>query len=1841
MEGGFERIAIVNRGEPAMRLIHAVEEVNAGGGGPLRTIALFTDPDEKAQFVRRADEAYRLGPATTLDADGNRHVTYLDLGRLEEALVRTRADAAWVGWGFVAERAEFAELCERLGVTFIGPSSKVMRRLGDKITSKQVAEASDVPVASWSGQPVETIDEARQHAERLGYPLLIKATAGGGGRGIRRVESDEELESSFESARAEARSAFGNGDVFLETLVTGAKHIEVQMIGDSAGTVWSVGVRDCSVQRRNQKLFEEAPSPSLSPEQDAEVRAAAARLGRAAGYRNAGTVEFLFDPETEQFAFMEVNARLQVEHPVTELTTGVDMVKLQLHVAAGGLLEGDPPPTVGHAIEARVNAEDPDAGFAPAPGRIELLALPTGPGIRVDTGVQTGDEVAPEFDSMIAKVLAVGRDREEALARLRRGLADTSIVIAGGSSNKAFLRALLDTPEVVDATADVAWVDRTWASGRTAAPPHADVAIIAAAIDGHREQMAAERASFRASAARGRPEVDTTFGRKVSLRYRGEPYPTEVFRLAPDAYRVELGDISVVVHWTNLGPNSSRLEIRGVPYRVVSSIHGVTHYVEVNGNPHRIGHDEGGIVRAPAPSVVVAIDVAPGDEVKPGDRLAVVEAMKMETVIEAEFAGTVDEIVAVTNSQVSAGAPLLVVLPQDDAAGVAGERVSFDAVAAPGQFAHSECRHYLEAVEQALLGFDVDPRVLSVMANPGSTPCPETLDRAETCAYQDHLLEVFTDVIALFRRDPVTEDPEDLTRRSTEEYLYDYLLRTESRGRDLPDSFVRQLERALRHFGLTDLEASPALDIALHRIVLSQRRLGRQIPVVLEILEDRLEHATADSDPTLRQLLDRVVDETRDRYPAVRDLAVDLRYRVFDEPFLAEVRDRTRADAIADLDALATDPSPAERSERIDRLVECSQPLKTLLSHRFTSASEKERGALLEVMTRRYYRIRRLEDVTVRDCDGLRCVSAEYDHEGLRTHVISTHVGLADLPIATRKLATPLSELDAEHEISLDVYAWRDSADAGGDGLRDEIAGVLSTALGHLAVDRIVVAVSQPGGGIGMSSVLHYTFRPDGAGGYQEDSLYRDLHPMMGTRLELWRLDEFELERVPTSEDVYLFRGHARENRRDERLFAIAEIRDLTPLLDESGRVVRVPEAERMIQEVLGAVRRFQAHRPASRRLEANRIILYVWPDVDLSLDDIGELVRRLIPDAIGLGLDKVEVLARFAGQEDRSEQFQLEATSPTGTDPQVRINRVPVTPIRPLRKHEHDAARLRQRGLISPYELVGILAPGAEPREGVPAGDFVEYDLDEPGQLRPVASEPGENSANIVVGVVENRTERYPDGVRRVVLLGDPRRGMGNLAEAECRRINAAFDLADEMGVPLEWFAVSAGAKIAMDSGTENMDWIAKVLRRIIEFTQGGGEVNIVVTGINVGAQPYWNAEATMLMHTKGILIMIPDSAMVLTGKDALDFSGGVSADDNVGIGGYERIMGPNGQAQYFARDVPDACVHLLQHYEYTYVAPGERWARPAASTDPADRDVRGMPHGGQFETVGEVFDEISNPGRKQPFEIRRVMEAVVDQDHATMERWFGMRDAEIPVVWDAFLGSRPVALIGFEAKSMPRPGFVPADGPTQWTSGTLFPAGSRKVARAINAASGNRPLVVLANLSGFDGSPESMRERQLEYGAEIGRAVVNFDGPIVFCVVSRYHGGAFVVFSGALNDNCEIAAIEGSHASVIGGAPAAAVVFARDVRNRVDNDQRVVELTERVGEAHGPERARLRAELGLLREQVHADKLGEVADEFDAQHDIGRAQRVGSVDAIIAASELRPYLIDAVERGIARDGG
>ena len=1869
MSADFQRVAIVNRGEPAMRLIHAIREFNLERGTGMSAIALFTEPDRRARFVREADESYHLGPATFVDdADGQRKPTYLDYERLERALVAVQADAVLAGWGFVAERADFIELCDHLGITFIGPTALAIRRLGDKISAKRIAEQAGLLVTPWGGEAAATLDVAWAHAQRLGYPVVIKASAGAGGRGIRRALSESELAAAFDSARREAGRTFGDATVFVERWLEGVRHVEVQIQGDHHGALWALGIRDCTIQRRFQKLVAEAPSPSLLAREEEALKQAAMRLCRAADYQDVATVEFLFDPSTRQSFFMEVNPRLQVEHPVTEHTTGVDLVKLSLHVARGGRLEGEPPVASGHAIEVRLNAENVDAGFSASPGEIELLRLPTGPGLRVDSGVAEGDVVPPEFGSMFAKMSAVGHTREEALGRLKRALGESAIAIKGGSTNRAFLLQLLDRDEVRAGRVDVGWLDRISQQPAVGPGEHAGIALLQAAIEVYGAESGAELEEFFSGASKMRPTCRPDVGRQVDIGYLGHRYQFRVYRQGLQEYRIEAAGTRIDLVAERRGPSERWITHGEHRYHVLSFVQGYTHLVEVDGVPHRISRADAGIVRAPGPAMVIGLGVKAGDYVTAGERLAVLESMKMELAVTAPFSGTVRQVMVTVNAQVGAGAPLVHVdaAREGDAKGV---RVTFEGIsllkarperrvsrtrailrgvkAGIGELARGPAYRapvLLENLRRLMLGFDVDPaeskRLVSEYAR--ASQALDEID-AERRQDEDRLLQIFVDISAVFGRHAAPEAEEAGGTLSAEEYLFTYLRTLEARGGDLPRWFIERLQRALAHYGVDSLEPTPALRESLLWMFKSHRRADQQVDAVVAVLEQRLARSDAADTPGFLPLLDRLITVSRNRYQSAWDLARDVRYRAFDRPGFEQSRRAVYATMEAHLATLARDPYGAGRRARVAALVACPQPLKELFAPRFEQATPVVREVMLEVLARRFYRIRDLGPFATVENGNRSVVFTDYALEGRRIHLVASHAGEHDLRRALDSVHAVSRSFPEGREVIIDLHVWTRSLLDNADAASDELRVMLDQTGFERPVRRVVMMVSGPSVVAPSGRTQYFTFRP-GPAGYREQTLYRGMHPMMAKRLELWRLRNFYVDRLPSVEDVYLFHGVARDNPKDERLFALAEVRDVTAVRDGSGRLVQIPHLERMLMETMTAIRREQSRRPAGGRLQWNRVLLSVRPPLAFPKEELEAIARGMGVEAEGLGLQKVVVRANIPDDGGQLQDTVLRIAVGSGQGMAFQFSPASAEPIRPLTDYAQKVVRMRQRGLTYPYELIRMLTPSGESTQAdLPPGEFVEHDLDADGRLVPVDRPHGHNTANVVVGLVRNVTAKFPEGMTRVIILGDPSKEVGSLAEPECARIIAALDMAERMRVPLEWFALSAGAKIAMESGTENMDWIAKVLRRLIEFTQGGHEINIIVMGINVGGQPYWNAEATMLMHTRGILVMTPDGAMVLTGKTALDYSGSVSAEDNQGIGGYEHIMGPNGQAQYWARDLDEACRILLRHYDHTYVAPGERFPRRALTHDPITRDVCQYPHGHDlvtgFEYVGDVFSDQKNPGRKKPFDIRKVMRAVSDQDLQPLERWAHMRDAENAVTWDAHVGGYPVAMLGFESRAVPRVGIVPPDGPEQFTSGTLFPMASKKVARFINAASGVRPLVILANLSGFDGSPESMRRRQLEWGAEIGRAVVNFKGPIVFVVISRYHGGAFVVFSKVLNENMEVVALEGTYASVIGGAPAAAVVFAREVDARTRKDPRVAGLQKELDKASDAGKATLRARLSEVTRTVRSEKLGQVADEFDGVHSVHRALTVGSLDRIIRASDLRPYVVDALERLMARE--
>jgi acetyl/propionyl-CoA carboxylase alpha subunit/acetyl-CoA carboxylase carboxyltransferase component len=1761
----FDRVAVLGPVEAVVRFARTARDVADERDRPLNVVALQTDPRRPGAALRATDEVLGLS----------------DLGALGEVLDSAGVDALWPGWHPAAEDAVTAVTCEQLGVTFLGPASDTLRRVRNRITVKALAESAGVPVVPWSGGPLEDADAAVAAAEGLGYPVMLKAAGGGGQSGIRRVDSPGELLTVIERARAEAIAAFGEPTLYLETLLTGARHLEVTAVADGHGTVWAFGPHDATLRRRGDKVLIESECAYLTPVEAQATRTAAAVVLQSTGYRGVASVAFLHTADEGPPRLLEVYARLSPEHAVVEETTGLDLVRLQLHVGQGGRLIGEPPAARGVALQARLNAEDPERGFAPAPGTVAWLRLGAGPGIRVDAAVAEGDVLLPGDPMLIAQTLARGQSRDEARSRLRRTLDEATVVIDGGSTNKGFLLEMLDRPEVRQPRVDNAFVDRLAERGEIAIERDAALALLVAAIDAYESERGVDQNRFFASAHRGRPRTASQVGRTIEFRYRGHGYRLRVLRSGPKAYDVELDGVTAFVHLVSLGPFERRLHLGTRTARVVSAVQGNEHLVEVDGTPHRFRRDDQGIVRSPTPGVVVRLPVAVGTEVRAGYPVAVIESMKMETAVAAPFTGRVRCVIAGLNEQVDTGTALVQLDPT-----ALGSDVEHTAVRLTMPSAEvrddpdpkERCRRDLTVLHDLVLGYDIEAGVASAAAADLAAVYRAVGLDPDVTASEHGVLVAFADLRVLFRgvRD---ESESDLQVRAPQEHLHAYLRSLDVEGEGLPAPFLAGLRRALGHYGVNDLDRSPELEESLYWIYQSQQRVGAQIPVIVAMLERWLEQGPQGDviDDDRRRTLDRLVTATQGRHRVVADLAREVRFGIVDEPRLLAVRDNTYAVMEDHLAALVADPGAEQRGAHMAELVECPHPLAPLLLHKLAVDPAATRPVVLETMTRRYYRRRVPREVRSLAVDGHDVVAASIDRPGGgQMHVLTTAAPAAELDAAATALAGAASGVPTGELVTFDVYTWEDEREPTGEALAVEsLAATLAPTLAAHP-ERVVVAIGGSGSARHVSSVRHLTFVPGADTGLVDDASFHGLHPLMFERLQLWRLDNFAVERLPAPEDVYLTRAVAHNNPKDQRLLAVGEVRDLTPVRDDNGRVIALPQLERVLLDALEGMRRVQAPLPPERRYQWNRVQLYVWPSFDLTGDEIERVARALAPATEGLGIEEVDLqCTRPDPTTGEMRERLIRLANPTGTGFVVSEEELPTEPLLPLDEYTQKVVQSRRRGAPYPYELVRQLtAPHAGGRTDVSDGSFREYDLDADGRLVPVDRPRGTNSAGIVVGLVTTFTDRYPEGMVRVALFGDPTKALGSLAEPECRRIIAGLDLAESLGVPLEWFALSAGARIAMDSGTENMDWIAAVLRRLIEFTQAGHEVNVIVTGINVGGQPYWNAEATMLMHTKGILVMTPDSAMVLTGKQALDYSGSVSAEDNLGIGGYERIMGPNGQGQYWAPDLPGAIGVLMAHYDHTYVARGERFPRRATTGDPSDRDVRLFPHhldGSPITTVGDIFSDDVNPERKLPFDIRTVMRAIADQDHQPLERWADLTGGDTVAAWDAKVGGWPVAVLGIEGSALRRRGPVPADGPAQWTSGTLFPMSSKKVARVVNAVSGNRPLVVVANLSGFDGSPESMRSLQLEFGAEIGRAVVNFRGPIVFVVVSRYHGGAFVVFSQKLNADLETIAVEGARASVIGGAPAAAVVFASEVTARTRGDERVVALEEKAAAAEG----------------------------------------------------------------------
>ena len=659
----FRKILIANRGEIACRVIKTARRLGVA------TVAVYSEADANARHVRLADEAALIGPAAARES-------YLVGGRILEVAKRTGAEAIHPGYGFLSENEDFAEACEKAGIVFIGPPASAIRAMGSKSAAKALMEAAGVPLTpGYHGNNQDPVFLTQQ-ADRIGYPVLIKASAGGGGKGMRRVDAAADFEAALASCKREAANAFGDERVLVEKYVLKPRHIEIQVFGDTRGNCVYLFERDCSIQRRHQKLLEEAPAPGMTPERRAAMGQAAVNAAKAVGYVGAGTVEFIANQDGS-FYFMEMNTRLQVEHPVTEMITGLDLVEWQLRVASGQplpltqeQLEID-----GHAIEARVYAEDPDKGFLPSTGHlVHLVPPPESDSVRVDTGVEQGDEITPYYDPMIAKLVVWGADRKQALARMRRALAQYRVV--GVSNNINFLSRLVALPSFANAELDTGLIERE--QGLLFPPQEAvpdEVWLVAALAELLHEKREVNAKSATA-ASRGSPwraldgwRLNSRAERKLALRLQ-DTLQEVVVVVVPGAYQLALNGRSVRASGTlgRGGAVHAQLDDRRVNAAVV--ITGERRHVFYRGHSWPLalvdtlyvggeGEDVEGGLRAPMPGKVVTLIAEPGVVVEKGAPLLVLEAMKMEHTITAPRKGKLVSFHVAAGDQVADGAELV------------------------------------------------------------------------------------------------------------------------------------------------------------------------------------------------------------------------------------------------------------------------------------------------------------------------------------------------------------------------------------------------------------------------------------------------------------------------------------------------------------------------------------------------------------------------------------------------------------------------------------------------------------------------------------------------------------------------------------------------------------------------------------------------------------------------------------------------------------------------------------------------------------------------------------------------------------------------------------------------------------------------------------------------------------------------------------------------------------------------------------------------------------------------------------------------------------------------------
>lgn len=1913
----IRRIFVPNRGEAASRLITAARELSLERGEKIEVIVMYMDGDEKAPYVLDADRAIHIPPEKVREIPDPNDPTkkvkllpYNDMQTISEILTglveesqergETAASVAvWPGWGFSSEKEELAEAVIKTGACFIGASPAAIKQVGDKIGFKKLADPEQ---KTWG--EASNLEEAKRVARRLGFPIVIKATAGGGGQGIRFVFSEEDLEANFVMAQKEALRAFNNPTVFIEKMAKG-RHIEVQVIADSFGNVVAVGDRDCSIQRKNQKIIEEAPAPNLPPNKRKHIHNMATEVVRKSGYVGAATVEGLYNDETGEFFPMELNARLQVEHTITEMVTGIDLVKEQIRIAEGHPLSFRETPTPrGTAFEVRINAEDPDNGFEATGGVLRVFRPPTGGPVRVDTGVRQGSEIKKGFDSMAAKLINWRKTRREAIGGTQRAILDFDI--DGVITNKGFGIEILGHPDFGQVRYTNRWLEDVYMKARRAweVKPHSRESVLIAAALSKMIQVQEYHEKIRSLVSRGRPP---SFPPPKESRFHfslfGHDYEAAVQGENPGRYLVTVEGASFSLEISKRGESSYDVTIddKKIP-NVVGSEKGGDFTLTLEGVTYVVTKPPVGEVTATGNGNVTKIFVKEGEMVEAGQPILIIEAMKQELTVKAAVAGRLEKILVKVGQPVTEGnllgkinadvgekkppeAPRLVFQSNGDGLAIRPGMTKEEAEAL-GKKALQDLPKYfplfVRMIRQAVLGHDIltlfyqiVPKDFSRVTEPSflSAEVMQVLEaavkkgigRVHATQAIASVLSAFIDVELLFQREALRGS---LNERSLVDQFYDFLKTKKAEG-----SFRERLLAALRHYGVASLDPSPELDQGLAQILIAHDQFGIRMEVVRRLIRVLKKWDEGDdlhrSNQTLAESLEKFTRLDREHLPLIH-AAEGLLFSIYESQITEVSRGEAAVRVQAGIQEIGNYPKGSPyREAAVQSLVKLpdstAMPLMDILYREDRQAAE----IASEILFRRLYGDRHAivshevhwerdtpywwgtfrdgETNMLRGSLGIRAPAGVADEKVLQKVIrdaiellkgrVPQKGGTVDntIEIAVPEIAEPLRNPEALGRI---------------------ISGMISYVPAHLDLKRITFTIGLP-----HHAPMYLTFRKQkdpanpGAytGLYMEDSLFRWIHSYRAAQIEVWRLrkhfynDTKKLHTPWEATHLYLAQG---------RLFAYSVVTHLSdPIVDEEGKVIGYREIDLAFGQAVHAIR--EAVEGLGKKADSHRVTLVLRAPLTATQEEIERAIKRLAYKAQGLGIQQTTIrFYQIRNAPDQPfEEKVLSVRNPGGSGLLLHWGvplKKPDGYISPMSDLDQKIRTNARRGVVYPYEYIHQLIQD----KGQGKGSFQEFDIENVRvEKKSDGSEkvrydlktdlnwpPGENKAKVVFGLVTKKTARHPEGITVMQIVSDPTVKLCPLEEPECARIIAAIDYAEEHGLEIDWKATSSGAGISMTKGTENLDWTARVAKRIGEFCDGGGTVNLIIDGINIGAQSYWDSIATMLLTRKGILIKTPRSATALTGNEAQKISGSVAAEDNIGLAGAERITGPNGETQFFVASIPEATELLWTHHDLTWKRPDEFVLPPWPTNDPYDRDVTRFVYVDpasrrvvkkddgseeiQYDKI-EVGAILNDKEKKKPFPVRAISEAVRNQDAPVLRRWhlWNRDGADLIDVSETVVGDTPVMMIGIEARSMPRKGDIPPGYSAFWSGSTLFPEGSKKVARALGAASDVMDAVVLANLSGFDGSPESLAQCQLEWGAWIEEMARKFKKKIVFVVVTRYHGGAYVVFSKVLNKNMTAGGIEGTFASVIGGAIAAEVVFPKEVNEEAE--KRVKEsptVQAELAAAKTPEeREKI---LTRVRDEVKAERVR----QYDAIHTLERARDVGSIDDIVPPSELRRWIIE-----------